>query len=205
MTMIPDLEEYFRALVPRRLDLLQALEAEAEQERIPIVGPVVGELLFILARAMGARQILELGAATGYSAIYLGQAVAPVSGRVTTLEIDPAMAQRARQNLAAAGLADRVDVRLGDARTVMAALNGPFDLIFLDIDKEGYLPALAGCHRLLRLGGLLVADNTGFQGAADFNQALLADTRWRAVNLLALLPRHSPNQDGLALAVKVGE
>jgi len=203
MAMIPELEQYFKGLVPQRTELMRRLEVEADQERIPIVGPVVGELLFILARAMGARQILELGTATGYSAIYLAQAVAPMAGEVTTLEVDPAMAQRAEDNIAKAGLSDRVKVKIGDALTLMATLNVSFDLIFMDIDKEGYLPSLAGCHRLLRLGGLLVVDNTGFQGAADFNQALMTDRRWRAVNLLTMLPQHSPEKDGLALAVKI--
>jgi caffeoyl-CoA O-methyltransferase len=203
MAMIPELEQYFKGLVPQRTELMRRLEGEAEQERIPIVGPVVGELLFILARAMGARQILELGTATGYSAICLAQAVAPMAGEVTTLEVDPAMAQRAEDNIAKAGLSDRVKVKIGDALTLMATLNVSFDLIFMDIDKEGYLPSLAGCHRLLRLGGLLVVDNTGFQGAADFNQALMTDRRWRAVNLLTMLPQHSPEKDGLALAVKI--
>jgi caffeoyl-CoA O-methyltransferase len=205
MVMIPDLEDYFRRLVPPRAELLRRLEAEAEQERIPIVGPVVGELLFILARALGARRILELGTATGYSAFYLAQAVAPELGRVVTLEIDPAMARRALDNLAAAGLADRVEVKIGDAQILMAALDDSFDLIFMDINKEGYLPALADCHRLLRRGGLLIVDNTGFQGAADFNQALFSDGRWRSVNLLTMLPQHSPEKDGLALAVKLME
>ena len=76
----------------------------------------------------------------------------------------------------------------------MASLNGYFDLIFMDIDKEGYLPALADCHRLLRPSGLLAVDNTGFQGAADFNQALLADKHWRSVNILTFLPEHSPKK-----------
>jgi caffeoyl-CoA O-methyltransferase len=205
MAMIPYLEDYFRGFLPPRADLLQRLEAEAEQERIPIVGPVVGELLFILARAMGAHRILELGTATGYSTIYLAQAVVPCSGRVITLEIDPAMARRAQDNLATAGLSNLVEVRIGQAENLMAELPGPFDLIFMDIDKEGYLPALYDCHRLLRLGGLLVVDNTGFTGAANFNQALANDRRWRSVNLLASLPRHSPEKDGLALAVKIAD
>lgn len=203
MAMIPELEQYFKGLVPQRTELMRRLEVEADQERIPIVGPVVGELLFILARAMGARQILELGTATGYSAICLAQAVAPMAGEVTTLEVDPVMAQRAKDNIAKAGLSDRIKVKIGDALTLMSTLNVSFDLIFMDIDKEGYLPSLAGCHRLLRLGGLLVVDNTGFQGAADFNQALMTDGRWRAVNLLTMLPQHSPEKDGLALAVKI--
>ncbi|MBM4274785.1 MAG: hypothetical protein FJ134_10060 [Deltaproteobacteria bacterium] len=82
---------------------------------------------------------------------------------------------------------------------------GPFDLIFLDIDKESYLPALTHCHRLLKTGGLLVADNTGFAGAADFNREIFGDSRWRTVHLFSFLPRHSPERDGISLAVKVRE
>jgi caffeoyl-CoA O-methyltransferase len=203
MAMISDLENYFRGLAPQRPELLRRLEAEAGQERIPIVGPVVGELLFILARIMGAGKILELGTATGYSAIYLAQAMAPASGKVITLELNPVMAGRALANIAAAGLSERIEVKIGDSRTLMAALDDVFDLIFMDIDKECYLPALSDCHRLLRRGGLLVVDNTGFEGAADFNQALLSDNRWRSVNLLSFLPEHSPEKDGVALAVKL--
>ena len=157
MAMILDLENYFRGLVPHRGELLQRLEAEAAREHIPIVGPVVGELLFILGRVMGARRILELGTATGYSAIYLAQAVAPEFGTVITLENNSDMARRARENIASSGLSERVEVQIGDAGTLMAALEGYFDLIFMDIDKEGYLPALADCHRLLRPAGLLVS------------------------------------------------
>jgi caffeoyl-CoA O-methyltransferase len=197
--MIPDLEGYFRRLVPESEALLTELEDEATREAIPIVGPVVGELLFILARATGATAILELGTAIGYSGIFLGRGCAPSHGRVISLEHDEAMAARARANLSRAGLADVVEVRLGEALKLLAGMTGPFDLIFLDIDKESYLPALA----LLRVGGLLVADNVGFSGAADFNREILANPAWRAVALLGLLPRHSPEHDGLALAVRV--
>ncbi len=202
-TMMPDLEGYFRDLAPRTDALLQELEAEADRESIPIVGPVVGELLFILARATNAARILELGTATGYSGTFLGRACAGVHGRVLSLEHDEAMAARARSNLARAGLAEVVEVRVGEALQLMAALSETFDLIFLDIDKESYLPALSPCRRLLRAGGLLVADNVGFAGAADFNREILANPAWRAVHLLSFLPRHSPEHDGLTLAVKV--
>lgn len=205
MAMIPDLENHFRGLIPPRRELLQRLEEEAARERIPIVGPVVGELLGILAMAMGARTILELGTATGYSTIYLAQAAAALGGQVISLEWQPDMAARARDNLATAGLAANARVLLGEAQTLMADLSGPFDLAFLDIDKEGYLPALPHIHHLLRLGGLLVADNTGFQGAAAFNLALRQDQRWRSVHLLTFLPQHSPEHDGLALAVKTAD
>ena len=109
--MQPDLESYFRNFVPRRDPLLLELEGEAQAEGIPIVGPVVGELLFILARVTAAANILELGAATGYSAIHLARGCEPAGGRVLTLEWDEAMAARARGNLAGAGVSQRVEVR----------------------------------------------------------------------------------------------
>jgi len=120
-----------------------------------------------------------------------------------SLELDEAMAARAGGNLARAGLADVVEVRVGEALELMAQMNETFDLIFLDIDKESYLPALSQCRRLLKAGGLLVADNTGFTGAADFNREISSHPAWRAVHLLSFLPRHSPEHDGLTLAVKV--
>jgi caffeoyl-CoA O-methyltransferase len=203
--MIPDMDGYFRTLVPQTDALLLELEAEAARESIPIVGPVVGELLFVLARATGAARLLELGTATGYSGIFLGRACAGISGRVISLEHDEAMAARARANLNRAGLSQVVEVRVGEALKLMAEMTGPFDLIFLDIDKESYRPALAQAQRLLRLGGLLVADNVGFSGAADFNHEIFQNPAWRAVHLLSFLPRHSPEQDGLALAVKVAK
>jgi caffeoyl-CoA O-methyltransferase len=204
-TMIPDLEGYFRGLVPDSDALLRELEGEAERESIPIVGPVVGELLFVLARATGAARILELGTATGYSGIFLGRACAGIEGRVVSLELNEAMAQRARGNFARAGLTGVVEVRVGEALKLMAEISDTFDLVFLDIDKESYLPALSLCRRLLRPGGLLVADNVGFSGAADFNREILANPVWRAVQLLSFLPRHSPEHDGLALAVKLAQ
>ncbi|MGQ9689654.1 MAG: O-methyltransferase [Desulfobaccales bacterium] len=201
--MIADLETYFRGFIPPRDELLRTLEEEARQERIPIVGPLVGELLFILVRALQARQILELGTATGYSAIYLARACEPFGGRVTTLEADPAMAVRARTNCARAGLQEQVEVLVGDAIALMEKMAGPFDLIFMDIDKEGYLPALSHCRRLLRVGGLLVTDNVGFAGAQDFNREIFRQPEWRVAPLLCFLPEHSPERDGLSLALKL--
>jgi len=106
------------------------------------------------------------------------------------------------ENIKKAGLEHLVDCRVGDALKELASLQGPFDLIFLDIEKADYIRVLPDCGRLLRDGGLLVADNTGFKDADDFNRAIMNDPRWRAVNLLALLPLHSPEQDGLCLALR---
>ena len=195
-------ESYFSQFIRRDDSLLRELEAEALSEKIPIVGPMVGELLFIIAVAMRAQSILELGAATGYSAIYLARACALNDGGLTTLEIDPGFAARARKNLERAGLAPHATVTCGEALPQMSAMKGPFDLIFMDIDKIDYARALGDCHRLLRTGGLLVADNVAFPDADEFNRALFSDTGWQSVSLFAFLPGHSPERDGLCLALR---
>ncbi len=201
--MIPNLEAYFRQFVPTRDATLLSLEEEARQEGIPIIGPVVGELLYILARATDAKQILELGTATGYSAIYLARACEASGGKVVTLERDEGMARRAQANFQEAGLAHRIEIRVGDALEEMVKIRGPFDFIFMDIDKEDYFSVMSHCERLLRPGGLLVADNVGFQGAADFNRAVADHPQWKFVQFLCLLPLHSPEQDGLCLALRI--
>eukprot|EP01022_Parablepharisma_sp_SALTPOND_P017756 TRINITY_DN2888_c0_g1_i2.p4 TRINITY_DN2888_c0_g1~~TRINITY_DN2888_c0_g1_i2.p4 ORF type:complete len:236 (+),score=75.08 TRINITY_DN2888_c0_g1_i2:1007-1714(+) len=195
-------QAFFRSLLPDSEPLLGELEQEAAAQGVPIVGPLVGRLLCLLARATGARRVLELGAATGYSAIWLGRGLAP-GGSLITLEQSPAMAARARANLARAGLDQACTVVEGPARELLPGLEGPFDLAFLDIDKGGYLPALGHLGRLVRPGGLLVADNTAFTAAADFCQALAADPRWLEAQILCFLPAHSPETDGLSLAVRV--
>jgi len=195
-------EKYFRQFVPDRDSLLIELEAEAQHEEIPIVGPVVGELLFILARASRAKRILELGTATGYSAIYLARACEIFKGKVVTLENDGDMAARARQNIQKAGLKDNVEIRVGDALAEIAKSDEIFDFIFMDIEKEDYIRALPDCQRLLKRGGLLAADNVGFKDADEFNQSISSNPEWRPVSLFAYLPFHSPENDGLCIALR---
>ncbi|MBW1840213.1 MAG: O-methyltransferase [Deltaproteobacteria bacterium] len=201
--MIPDPETYFRRFIPPRDALLIELESEAAKEEIPIVGPVVGELLFLLARVTQARRILELGTATGYSTIYLAGAFQNSEGQLVTLEADEGMAKRAQENFQKAGLAHCIDVRVGDALEEMSGMNAPFDFIFMDIDKEHYIHVLDDCRRLLKTGGLLLADNVGFKDAADFNRSIFDDPHWKCVHLHAFLPQHSPEKDGLCLAVRI--
>ena len=200
--MIPNPEGYFSRLCPRRSKLLKRLETEAAAEDIPIVGPVVGELLYILARISRPRHMLELGTATGYSAIYLAEAGREVQGDLVTLEYDPSMARRAAAHLAEAGLDARVRVERADALAWLAQTAESFELVFMDIEKEDYVRALPHLQKVLAPGGLLVADNVGFQDADRFNRAVAVDPAWRAVSLYALLPGHSPSYDGLCLAVK---
>ena len=195
-------KKYFKALIPERDELLLELEAEAERENIPIVGPVVGELLFILVAAIKARNILEIGTATGYSAIYLARGCEPADGRVITLEFDSSRAASARQNFEKAGLEKRIEVLEGDALKTLSGLEEVFDLIFIDIEKKDYARALPDCGRLLRKGGLLVADNVAFEDADEFNRMISDHPDWRAVSLFSYLPLHSPENDGLCIALR---
>ncbi len=183
--------------------LLSEIEAEAFKEEIPIIGPVVGELLSILVTATQAKRILELGTATGYSTIFLAKGCEAVNGKVITLEMSPGLAERAISNFKKAGVEYRTEVMVGDARELMRNMNEPFDFIFLDIDKDHYLDVLDQCHRLLKSGGLLFVDNIGFKDADNFNQAIFHHPGWKSVHLLSFLPFHSPEKDGLCLALRI--
>jgi predicted O-methyltransferase YrrM len=132
------------------------------------VSPAQGRLLELLARMCGARQILEIGTLGGYSAIWLARAL-PADGRLVTLERDPRYADVARANLALAGLAAVAEVRVGPALETLPALaaggEGPFDLVFVDADKESAADQLGWALELTRPGGVIVADNVVRDGA----------------------------------------
>lgn len=200
--MVENPESYFGQWIPPRSDQLKALESEADQQDIPIVGPVVGQLLYLLATLKGARQIIELGTATGYSAIFMAAACRSNQGHLTTFEAEPQMAKRATRNIETAGLAQWVTVQCQDALGGLKVLDQSADMIFMDIEKADYQHALPLCHQKLCPNGLLVADNTGFKDAHGFNQAIYDSVDWAVVNLWTLLPGHSPEYDGLCIALK---
>lgn len=179
---------YIRDLFLPPDDALDAAlgRARAAGLRAIQVPPEVGRLLGILARAVGARRILEIGTLGGYSAIHLARAL-PADGRLITLELDPRHAEVARENLAAVGLAARVEVRLGPALDLLPSLatEAAFDLAFIDADKESYPAYLDWCLRLVRPGGLIVVDNVLRRGDAidAMNQAAASDPRLEALIL----------------------
>ncbi len=174
---------------------LAIIDREGRAEGLPIVSRDTGALLHTLALAGGARRILEIGTALGYSTIWLASAL-PADGLLITMEHDAARAARARDHFAAAGYGERISVIVGDATRFLHKVSGPFDLIFQDGDKQLYEPLLDPLVALLRPGGLLVADNILWSGevvpgyvddpkhsAADtaaiasFNRRLAADAR----------------------------
>ncbi|MBN8839982.1 MAG: O-methyltransferase [Sphingomonadales bacterium] len=127
------------------------------------VSPAQGKLLHLLTLASSARRVLEVGTLGGYSTIWLARAVG-AAGRVTTLEIDPHHADVARANLARAGLAERTAVLTGAALDTLTRLDGPFDLVFIDADKENNVAYVREAIRLSRPGTVIVVDNVIREG-----------------------------------------
>lgn len=162
-------DEYIgNSLVPHDEALEAALKASSRAGLPEIqVSPPQGKLLHILARSIGARTVLEFGTLGGYSTIWLARAL-PVGGRLVTLEVDPAYAEVARQNLATAGLEALVDLRIGPALDVLPDLEaeglGPLDLTFIDADKAHTPDYFAWALERTRPGGLIVADNVVREG-----------------------------------------
>jgi len=216
-----DVDRYLTDLfVPPDAALDAALEASAAAGLPEIqVSPNQGKLLHLLACSHGAHDILELGTLGGYSTIWLARALLP-GGRLVTLEYEPRHAEVARANIARAGLADTVEIRVGPALETLPQLaaegRGPFDLIFIDADKERYPDYLDWAMKLARRGSLIIADNVVRQGAvidlADdrpdmvgirrFNEKLAADSRLKATVFQLV---GSKGHDGLAMALVIGQ
>lgn len=161
-----DVDNYFTRLFIGDDAVLGAALADSEAGGLPPiqVSANQGKLLMLMARMQGARSILEVGTLGGYSAIWLARGLGE-EGRLVTLELDPGYAEVARGNLERAGLADRVDIRVGDAKESLATLTGPFDLIFIDADKEGYPEYFVRALELSRIGTVIVGDNVVRDGA----------------------------------------
>ncbi len=204
---LPD--EVDRWFSERLVESDDALEAAVQPAA---VAPNQGKLLHLLARAMGARRILELGTLAGYSTIWLARAL-PADGRLVTIEADPEWADVARANLARAGAGQLVDVRTGPALDVLPSLDGPFDLIFIDADKAGNDAYLGWSLRLSRPGTVIVADNVVRGGAVldgddpsaaglrRFTDAVAAEPRLSAT---AIQTDGAKGWDGFLLALVVG-
>jgi predicted O-methyltransferase YrrM len=207
-------------LVPNDPALSAALESSAAAGLPSInVSPAQGKLLMVLALAHGARRILEIGTLGGYSTIWLARGLAP-GGRLITLEADEKHAQVARSNIARAGLAGTVELILGPALDTLprlaASAGGPFDLIFIDADKENYPEYLDWSLKVSRRGTLIIADNIArkgevidaassdprVQGTRTFMERLASDPRLTAA---AIQTVGSKGYDGFAIAVVTAE
>jgi caffeoyl-CoA O-methyltransferase len=160
-----DVEEYLYKLLPERDAVIKEMEDYAEEHRIPIIGPAVARLLALLVQVSGAKRIFEMGSAIGYSTVWLARAAGPL-GKVFYTDGDPENAKRAEVYFRMAGVAKRIEVKVGDALALVKKAPGKFDLIFNDVDKYQYPAALHAALPKLSRGGLLITDNTLWSGKA---------------------------------------
>ena len=201
--------EYLDRLHPRLDGVLRRIDREGGKENIPVVGTAVGRLLRVVALASGAKRVLEIGTAIGYSALWSGGAL-PRGGELVGIEPDHARAQRARMNWREAKIAAKLTVHEARALELLPKLRGPFDLVFIDALKEEYERYLDGALPLLRPRGIVAVDNLLWGGRASgarpddrgaatrairrFNKRFLSDPR--------LVATIVPVGDGVGLGVK---
>jgi len=201
--------EYLDGIHTHLDGVLRRIDREGGKENIPVVGTAVGRFLRVIAGAVGAKRVLEIGTAIGYSALWTGGAL-PRGGELVGIEPDHARAQRARMNWREAKLGAKLTVHEAPALEVLPKLRGPFDLAFIDALKEEYGEYLDGALPLLRRGGVVAVDNLLWGGRASgsrpddrgastkairrFNKRFLSDDRLVATIL--------PVGDGVGLGVK---
>jgi predicted O-methyltransferase YrrM len=160
-----DVEQYLYQLLPERDGVIREMEEYAAQHRVPIIGPAVARLMSLLVQVSGAKRIFEMGSAIGYSTIWLARAAGP-KAKVIYTDGDPEKAKRATEYFRRAGVAKRIEVRVGIAQELLKKTPGTFDLIFNDIDKNQYPSALRAALPKVKRGGLFIADNTLWSGKA---------------------------------------
>jgi predicted O-methyltransferase YrrM len=194
-------------MLPPRDEVLAEMEDYATQHTVPIVGPAVARVLQQLAMMINAKHVFEMGSAIGYSTIWWARAVSD-GGRVIYTDGDAQNAERARGYFGRAGVANRIDIRIGDALEVLSEQKQEFDIIFCDVDKEDYPRAFRLVAPRLRKGGLFITDNVLWSGRVTHKNP--SDARTKAIQEFNHLLYKSPDffttivpiRDGLAVALK---
>jgi predicted O-methyltransferase YrrM len=208
----PRVEDYMRSLLTRYDEpVLLEMEAEGKERGFPIIGRLVGVTVELLARSVGAKRVFELGSGFGYSAYWFARAVGP-SGEVHGTDGDPANEPKALDYLSRAGLAEPIRWHEGDAVTHLGAAPGEFDVVYNDIDKDGYPAAWIAARERIRVGGLYICDNVLWSGRVAvqdrddprplYTQAILEHNRLIAEDdrfISSILP----TRDGVFVALRV--
>jgi predicted O-methyltransferase YrrM len=207
-----DYDNYISPLFAPEDHALAEARAQLEREGLPKINVSAseGKLLHVLASMVSPRRILEIGTLGGHSAIWLARALAP-GGRLISLELDPHHADVSRRNLECAGLADRTEVRIGPAAqtldSMMASGEAPFDVVFIDADKDAYPVYLEKVIPLTREGGLILGDNTlpdevlnptQETGISRYNKAAALHPGLQSI----IVPVLRGRMDGLLISVK---
>ncbi len=202
-------QDYLVSLVPPREPELQKMEDYAEKNDFPIIGPVCGYYCYQLARMINAKSVFELGSGYGYSTAWFAKAVKENGGGIVHHTVwDEDLSERAANHLSALGREDVVEFHVAEAVQTLQQAEGPFDIIFNDIDKEGYPDSLPVIKEKLRHGGVLIVDNMLWHGQMldsndheksteairRFTRDITTDLDW----IVSLIPA----RDGMVVAYK---
>jgi caffeoyl-CoA O-methyltransferase len=203
------IDQYISQLFAPEDDALRHIQAEANRNNMPEISiqPFEGRLLQFLAQMANAKKIVEIGTLAGYSAAWLARAL-PSDGKLISLDVSEKHANVARANLANAKLSDKVEVRQGDARDLLKKLtaDAPFDMVFIDADKDSYpfylewaienvrQGGIIAAHNALRHGKIIAPDNDLDRAMAEFNKRIAEDKRLSSF-ILAI-------GDGMAISIK---
>jgi predicted O-methyltransferase YrrM len=216
MVTDPKVENYLYAMLPERDAVLAEIEQQAKERDIPIVGPAVGRLFYQYARLLGAKTVFEMGSAVGYSTIWWAMAVGE-GGKVHYTDGSRKNADEARGYFARAGVANRIQIHVGDALEVLSERKEQFDIVFCDIDKHDYPRAARMAPDRVRRGGLFITDNTLWRGDVayaagnpDFKPDQEPDEKLRAIVEFNELLYQSPDwyttiiplRDGVTVATR---
>jgi len=208
----PRIEDYMRGLAARHDEaVLVEMERDGEERDFPIVGRLVGVTLEVLARAVGAKRVFELGSGFGYSAYWFSRAVGP-GGELHLTDGDPENERKALDYLSRAGLAGPVQFHVGEAVETLRQTEGEFDLVYCDIDKNGYPEAWRTARDRIRPGGLYLCDNVLWSGrvtgAVDDSRPELTRAIDEHNRMIAEDGRYLssivPTRDGVMVALRVG-
>jgi predicted O-methyltransferase YrrM len=208
----PRVEDYMRSLLSRYDEpVLLEMEAEGKERGFPIIGRLVGVTVELLARSVGAKRVFELGSGFGYSAYWFARAVGP-TGEVHGTDGDPANEPKALDYLSRAGLAEPIRWHVGDAVSHLGTVEGEFDVVYNDIDKDGYPAAWIAARERIRVGGLYVCDNVLWSGRVAvqdeddprplYTQAILEHNRLIADDE-RFVSSIVPTRDGVFVALRV--
>jgi caffeoyl-CoA O-methyltransferase len=202
----PAVERYLYGILPKRDAVITEMEALAQRNDIPIIGPAVARMLALLVQISGSKRIFEMGSAIGYSTIWLARA-AGRGAEVHYTDGDPENARRALNFFRRAGVVNRIRIHVGDAVILIDSVPGKFDIIFCDVNKHQYPAALRKALPRLKRGGLLITDNTLWSGrvahrAKDKNTRAIQQFNRMIYSSRELFPVIIPLRDGVAVCRK---
>ena len=200
-------EKYIYAQLPKRDAVVAEMERYAAKHKVPIIGPAVARMLSLFVKLTGAKRIFEMGSAIGYSTLWMARA-AGADARVFYTDGDPKNAQRARESFARAGIADRIEIMVGDALDLLQQTPGEFDIIFNDVDKHQYPAAFKLSIPRVREGGLFITDNTLWSGrvtktAKDRNTRGVQEFNRLVRTSTEIFPVLIPLRDGVTICRKL--